>query len=509
MNTSTEPPTPAPSVADLKSQGDELYSQGNYLAAIEIYSKGLSLEPNNTLLYHNRGLAYLKLSNFAELRSNCEAILQIDPTNIKALVNRSFAFNKLGMIPEAINDLRAAINLGADDPNLAEQLVQLEQQKHPFTVNQLKEQGNQLFKLCKYHEALACYTQALQLDPQNVTLYNNRGSCFLQLGMYSELKANSDAVLTLDPFNVKALVNRAAAWEQLGYFMEAIQDLRVALNLNPNDGDIFHRLSKLEKNQPQTQVVPPLVFLPQNPQPIVLVADPQHQYSEISPLLLSINSAHHQHEAVAPPMKRILWFQIPGLILSLGVLGFAIYQVTQSYDQYENWHNCKGNISKLVCDFRKAFSSYFFVQLIGAIIQTLNSAHGTFAFLFRSAKGLEIYGGVSTATIVWQAIQTIIFIIFSQIKSTAGASIPITSILGVVIGWVPIIVNILAVKLRFELLTWNLLTQFTFLDGCLCEPTILDHSHSHCTPHALVPSSTGCCQKIYRCTKCSSQWKRT
>ena len=503
----SEPSTCSLSALDLKSQGDQFYSQGNYFAAIECYSQGLALEPNNILLYHNRGLAHLKLSNFAELRSNCEAILQIDPSNIKALVNRSFALNKLGLVADAINDLRSAIALGADDPNLPEQLAQLEQQNQnrQFSPNQLKEQGNELFKRRKYQEALACYNQALQLDPQNVALYNNRGSCFLQLGMYSELKANSDAVLTLDPLNVKALVNRAAAWENLGYLIEAMQDLRIALNLNPNDVDIVHRLSKLEKNQPQAPIVPPQNFPPQSPQTIIFIADPQHQHSESSPLLVSINSPHHQHEPVAPPTRIILLWQIPGLILSLGVLGFAIYQVTQSYDQYSSWHNCKGGV--LVCDFKKTFSSYFLIQLIGAIIQMLNSAHGTFAFLFRSAKGLEIYGSVSTGTIIWQAIQTILFIIFSQLKEASGVSIPIISILGVVIGWVPIAVNILAVKLRFQLLTWNLLTLFTFLDGCLCQPTIQDHAH--CTPHAIISSSTGCCQKIYRCTKCDNTWKRT
>jgi len=253
-------------------------------------------------------------------------------------------------------------------------------------------------------------------------------------------------------------------------------------------------------------VVNQLVSLPHNPEVIVLIADSQHDHSETSPLLVSINSPHHFDTSVEPPMNTIMWFQAPGFLLSLGVLGFAIYQATQSYSQYDEWHNCTPKGTAL-CVFERSFSFYFFIQLVGAIIQSLNSAHGTFAFLFRSAKGLEIYGGASTATIVWQAIQTISFIVFSQLQSKSDASFPITTILGVVIGWVPIITNILAVNLRFHLLTWNLLTEFTFLDGCLCEPTTPDYSH--CTPHALIPRTTGCCQKIYRCTKCGREWKRT
>ena len=410
-----------------------------------------------------------------------------------------------------MNDLRAAINLGADDPNLPEQLAQLEQQTHQLTVDELKDQGNQFFKNRRYKEALECYNQALQIDPQNVTLYNNRGSCFLHLGMHSELKSNSDSALVLDPANAKARVHRATAWEKLGDLTGAIQDLQIAQNLNPNDRDLSRRLSKLQKaqkqKQTQTSVVMPPVALPlgsppQNPEVIFLIPDPTNEHFESSPLLVSINSPHHQHEPVVPPMKRILWFQIPGLLLSMGVLGFAIYQATQSYDQYE--HAVTGTV------FEQLFAPYFFVQLVGAIIQCLNSAHGTFAFLFRSAKGLEIYGGASTATIVWQAIQTIIFFVLMGVAASGKnnhISISASTILGIVVGWLPIVINMLAVKLRFELLTWNLLTQFTFLDGCLCTPTISDNSH--CTPHALVPSMAGCCQKIYRCNKCGGQWKRT
>lgn len=500
MDTFTEPSTSVPSVIELKSQADELYSQGNYLAAIEVYSQGLALEPNNIPFYHNRGLAYLKLSNFNELRSNCDAILAIDPTDIKALVNRSFAFTKLGLIPEAINDLRTALNLGADDPNLAERLAQLEQQNHQVSATELKDQGNRLFNQRKFKEALECYNQALLLDPHNLTLYNNRGACFLHLKMYSELKANSDAVLALDPVNVKARVNRATASEHLGQVSEAIQDLHVALELNAHDRDLSQRLSKLEKKPIQQQVATPLASLPQNAEVSIVVTDPQH--SESSPLLASINSSHHDHDVVAPHMNRILWFQLPGLFLSLGILGFAIYQATQSYDQYEHANKTKG--------FEQLFAPYFFVQLVGAIIQSLNSAHGSFAFLFRSAKGLEIYGGASTATIVWQLIQTIAFFVLMGVAASGKnnhISISANTIVGIVIGWVPIVINMLAVKLRFELLTWNLLTQFTFLDGCLCSPTIPDNSH--CTPHALVPSMAGCCQKIYRCTKCGGEWKRT
>lgn len=484
-----------PSATDLKTLGDSLFCQGRYEEAIQAYSVGLSLDPTHISLYQNRSLCHLKLGNFTEVQANCDAILQLEPQNIKALLNRSHALEKLGHLTEAIIDLRSALNLGADDSALLSRLADLERRVQPVLVEssqsspsmeQIKTQGNSLFQQQKYQEALTCYNQALQLDPNNTTLYNNRGLCYLRLGQFQELKANCDTLLRIDPRNTKALFNRATAWVQEGNLDAAIQDLRLALDLTPTDPEIQTRLSKLEArraDQISTEVVIPIFS---DPLPNVS--------SERSPLLLgSLNSTHHgDHNPNHVPICTIRWYEYSGLLLSAGILALFIYQSTQAYDKYKDNEG-------------DPFAPYFLIELVGSIIQSLNSAHGTFAFLFRSARGLEYYGRSSTGTLVWQSIQTICLIVFSQLKNSG--SVPVLTIVTAVAGWVPIITSILAVKLRFLLLTWNVPTQFTFLDDCLCESTIVDHSH--CTPHDLILTTTGCCDKIYRCSQCGTEWKRT
>jgi len=52
-------------------EGNKFFNNGEYLAAIEAYSKSLDLKPEQHLCYSNRSAAYLKLgcfSNQADVR---------------------------------------------------------------------------------------------------------------------------------------------------------------------------------------------------------------------------------------------------------------------------------------------------------------------------------------------------------------------------------------------------------------------------------------------------------
>merc|ERR1712013_136112 len=45
-----------------------------------------------------------------------------------------------------------------------------------------KEEGNQLYKLKQYRDALSKYSEAIDLCPQCVSFYGNRSACYLMLG---------------------------------------------------------------------------------------------------------------------------------------------------------------------------------------------------------------------------------------------------------------------------------------------------------------------------------------
>lgn len=200
--------------------------------------------------------------------------------------------------------------------------------------------------------------------------------------------------------------------------------------------------------------------------------------------LLEVNGDHHHHKSTSHrPIVLITILQLLGLLLSLALLAAAIFGLLKSYKQYK--------------DAPKIIRDYYLFQLVGSIIQTLNSAHGTFSFLFRSVKCLEIYGRTSTGTLLWQLVQTVAFIAYSvNSKQTP----PTLAIVGIVVGWLPLIIGIIARYLRYHLITWNMLTLFTFLDNWLVEET--KPLHPHCTPHKIEIINHGSCNVCYVCCFC-------
>merc|ERR1711915_1114409 len=62
-----------------------------------------------------------------------------------------------------------------------------------------KEEGNQLYKLKQYRDALAKYSEAIDLCPQCVSFYGNRSACYLMLGQPRQALEDAKTSTNLDP----------------------------------------------------------------------------------------------------------------------------------------------------------------------------------------------------------------------------------------------------------------------------------------------------------------------
>jgi tetratricopeptide (TPR) repeat protein len=74
-----------------------------------------------------------------------------------------------------------------------------QQQSFPHTQKQWLTEGNRLFALKQYAEALDAYEQALLLDPASALAYENKGSTLYRLERYAEALAACEQALQLDP----------------------------------------------------------------------------------------------------------------------------------------------------------------------------------------------------------------------------------------------------------------------------------------------------------------------
>lgn len=108
-------------------------------------------------------------------------------------------------------------------------------------------QGNAAFKEKDYKKAVGFYTDAIRLNGNNATYYNNRAMAYLQLCSFSEAESDCTKALNLDKRSVKAYLRRGTAREFLGYYKEADEDFRQALIFEPTNKTASEALSRLKK----------------------------------------------------------------------------------------------------------------------------------------------------------------------------------------------------------------------------------------------------------------------
>ncbi|XP_022248788.1 protein unc-45 homolog B-like [Limulus polyphemus] len=116
-------------------------------------------------------------------------------------------------------------------------------------AQELKEEGNKLFKAGDHQGAIITYTKALNLCPEKcqerIVCLKNRAAAFLKLGQYENAVKDANAVLEEEPSDVKALFRRSQAYEELGNFNEAFKDALAVQHLEPRNTAIQPVLRRL------------------------------------------------------------------------------------------------------------------------------------------------------------------------------------------------------------------------------------------------------------------------
>ncbi len=96
-------------------KGYEYQGTGNYNAAIDAYNKAITLNPQFTNAYKNRGSAYNATGDYYRAIKEFDRAIELDPDSAETYYNRGTACDNLGNYPQAVRDFNKAIEL---NPNL-------------------------------------------------------------------------------------------------------------------------------------------------------------------------------------------------------------------------------------------------------------------------------------------------------------------------------------------------------------------------------------------------------
>jgi tetratricopeptide (TPR) repeat protein len=89
-----------------------LHTSGDPHEAIRAFASSIQLDPSNAKAYLNRGMAYEQIHNVQQAFEDYSKAIQLMPQESKVYYIRGMLLWRYGMNSEAINDLKAAAELG-------------------------------------------------------------------------------------------------------------------------------------------------------------------------------------------------------------------------------------------------------------------------------------------------------------------------------------------------------------------------------------------------------------
>ncbi|XP_075776391.1 sperm-associated antigen 1 isoform X1 [Pelodiscus sinensis] len=298
-----------PTAAKLKSEGNELFKNGQFGEAVAKYSEaienvinlGVKSQDDLSILYSNRAACFLKEGNCSDCIQDCSRALELHPFSLKPLLRRAMAYESMERYRQAYVDYKTVLQIDSgiqaandsinritrtlidqDGANWRDKLSpipvvpvsahlhkwdgksftseikqnktadfsgdrqsEMNSKKAEENFKILKNEGNEFVKKGKYKEALMKYNECMKLNSKECAIYTNRALCYLKLYQYEEAKQDCDRVLHIENSNIKAFYRRALAYKGLQNYQASVDDLSKVLIIDPTVAEAKRELQKI------------------------------------------------------------------------------------------------------------------------------------------------------------------------------------------------------------------------------------------------------------------------
>lgn len=211
------------------------FRQGDYEGAAADYSKAIELDPKDANYRAMRAQIHEKRKDF-------DSAIR-DYTALAELTGDAFAWiQKRAEARASQNDFKGAVA----DYSLA---IESAKKGQAGLEKAFAYRGWYQLKSENPEAAIADYTRAIELEPQNPNHYNNRGNAFRALDRPKEATADFSRAIGINPEFAHPYHNRGLCRLDLGDFDGAIADQTKAIELKPSYVDAFYNrgLARQEK----------------------------------------------------------------------------------------------------------------------------------------------------------------------------------------------------------------------------------------------------------------------
>jgi tetratricopeptide (TPR) repeat protein len=139
-----------------------------------------------------------------------------------------------------------------DNPDLSiggcTALIQSGQETNEGLAVAFYNRGVSYFDKNMLDQAIADYTQAIRLRPDDSSAYYNRGIAYRHQGNVDQAISDYTEAIAIKPDDAHAYYNRAALYDSRGQRDLAISDYRQSLRYDPGDPDSINALKNLGVN---------------------------------------------------------------------------------------------------------------------------------------------------------------------------------------------------------------------------------------------------------------------
>ncbi|MDD1749746.1 MAG: tetratricopeptide repeat protein [Methanothrix sp.] len=182
--------------AILTKRGKDLAMSGNLDdldKAIKLYDQALELDPENPVIWNNKGTALVRERKYEDALEAYDRALELNSEYSEAMIGKGSALNRLNRSAESIGLFEKAIGLD------------------PSNAKAWNNKGVALTRLGRYDEAINAFDRAIEIDPEYEDAYFSRGKLFYTLQNYQEALNSLNRALELNPNDKEASVLKELA----------------------------------------------------------------------------------------------------------------------------------------------------------------------------------------------------------------------------------------------------------------------------------------------------------
>ena len=239
----------------MKYRGESLMVLEKYTEASEIFTKALTLYPNNLEFLTERAECYRVIGKYNESYKDLSTVLKQNPNNSKAYYYLGLLYMSNKKFKEAHKYLYTASQLNPDNADIWLKLGSMYDLvgdfntalKHYDTALKLNSKnavawnnkGNIMMKENKYFDALTCYTKAIEANPRYQIAWFNQGNVKQKMNLHMEAIQSFKKCLELNPKSLQSMISLAMSMSKMKLYKTAFTYFDEIMSLDDKNSYVY------------------------------------------------------------------------------------------------------------------------------------------------------------------------------------------------------------------------------------------------------------------------------